>query len=418
MFIIMKKKYRTRVYKIYPDNEQIIQLNKHFGHNRFVWNKLLEFINNTYRDYKEGIIDKPYSINYQSLDLIVTQMKHTWTFLNEQSSITYQSTTKNLSKQFKNFFKNPKKFKHPKFKRKLNKQTVGYLDTRSFKIDFENRKIKIPKIGWVKIEKHQKQIDLNSHKLQSVTIEKTQSGKYYIKLVFLSTKSNENLIIMKDKPYSQKKYLGIDMGIKELMVLSTGEKIENPKFYVSKMKKLRRLQRQYSRKQKGSKNKEKQRIKLQKYHEKIKNIRKDYINKILNQIIDTIKDNQFDGVSIEDLNINGMSKNRHLSKSIYDQSWGIIKTKLNYKLLENGYEFVVIDRFYPSSQLCSNCHTINPNVKNLNVREWICPNCGTHHDRDINQQINIQNYPILPKDVIKKIIKDNKEQKQRQKNNT
>jgi len=83
MFIIMKKKYRTRVYKIYPDNEQIIQLNKHFGHNRFVWNKLLEFINNTYRDYKEGIIDKPYSINYQSLDLIVTQMKHTWTFLNE-----------------------------------------------------------------------------------------------------------------------------------------------------------------------------------------------------------------------------------------------------------------------------------------------------------------------------------------------
>jgi len=383
------KRYLTRKYKLHLNNEQKQMLEIHFGHNRFIWNKLLELNNQAYNDYRNGLTDEKTNVNYQYFDKIVTQLKKEYKFLKEASSITYQFTTKQLSKAFKSFFKNTKHFKPPKFKKKQNKQSVGYLNTQSFNIDFDNRKIKVPVIGWIKFEKHQKSVDLENYKLKQVNITKTTTGKYYMSLTFEFVGSRDIVII---KESNNKQYLGIDLGVKDFAVLSNGIKIDNPKFLTKSLKKLRRVSRKHSHAKKGSKNRKKRRLELAKIHEKIKNQRMDFIKQTVAKIVKIVKDNQLDGIAVENLNVAGMMKNRRLARAIGELGWNRFIEFLEYKLKQARFEFKKIDRFFASSQTCSVCGYKNPEVKNLSVRKWACPQCGTIHDRDINAAINIALY--------------------------
>ena len=214
--------------------------------------------------------------------------------------------------------------------------------------------------------------------LKSVTVSKNASGKYYVSILF----EYENQV-QKTEP---QKFLGLDFSMHELYVASDGTSANYPRFYCQALKKLEREQRKLSKMQKGSNNRNKQRIKVAKLHEKVANQRKDFLHKKSRQIT-----NAYDCVCIEDLNMKAMSQAMSFGKSVADNGWGMFTAFLKYKLEELGKRLVKIDKFFASSQICSVCDYKNPDTKNLSVRDWICPCCQTHHDRDINAAVNIRN---------------------------
>ena len=243
-------------------------------------------------------------------------------------------------------------------------------------IIIQGGKIKLPKIGFVKIKQH-RTIPEN-YKLKSVTVSKNASGKYYASILF----EYENQI-QKTEP---QEFLGLDFSMHELYVASDGTSANYPRFYRQVLQKLEREQRKLSKMQKGSNNRNKQRIKVAKLHEKVANQRKDFLHKQSRQIA-----NAYDCVCIEDLNMKAMSQAMNFGKSVSDNGWGMFTAFLKYKLEEAGKQLVKIDKFFASSQLCNICGYQNSDTKNLSVREWTCPCCQTHHNRDINAAINIRN---------------------------
>lgn len=290
--------------------------------------------------------------------------------------LSFTNAQLNLEKAYKNFFKNPKTG-FPNFKSKHGKNSYTTNNQKS-SIRIEDGKIKLPKIGFVKIKQH-RNIPEN-YILKSVTITKTKTGKYYASILF----EYENIIEITEI----EKAIGLDYSMKELFVASEGEKTDYPRYYRKAQEKLAKEQRKLSKCGKNSKNKEKQRLKVAKLHEKIANQRKDFLHKLSRKIA-----NSYDTVCIEDLNMQGLSKALNFGKTVHDNGWGIFTTYLRYKLEEEGKRLVKIDKWFPSSKTCSNCGKIKEELS-LSERIYSC-SCGLEIDRDINAAINIKRQGLL-----------------------
>lgn len=305
----------------------------------------------------------------------LTVLKKEKGFLKEVDSISLQQALRHLDTAFQNFFKN-QKTGFPKFKSKKNHNNSYTTICVNNNIKLENGIVILPKIGKVKVKQH-REIPEN-YILKSITVSQTPSGKYYASILY----EYENQV-QKTEP---QKFLGLDFSMHELYVASDGTTANYPRFYRKALERLEREQRKLSKMQKGSSNRSKQRIKVARLHEKVANQRKDFLHKRSRQIT-----NAYDCVCIEDLNMKAMSQAMNFGKSVADNGWGMFTTFLQYKLEEAGKQLVKVDKFFASSQLCSVCGYQNPDTKDLSVREWNCPCCQTHHNRDVNAAINIRN---------------------------
>jgi len=299
-----------------------------------------------------------------------------------QLSIIQQSI-KDLEIGFERFFK--KLSKHPKFKKKSSRQSFRVPQHIQLYENEGNDKYEIlfvPKFKeGIKVRVHRR-IDPNA-KIKNCTFIKTPTGKYFVSITF----QVEGSYPERDIDYENS--IGMDMGLKDLVVLSDGTKVEAPKVFRKYEKKLKHAQKKLSNKVQGSKNWEKAKLEVARIHEKIKNIREDFLHKLTKEI----SENQADVFVVETLNIRGMLKNRKLSKSISDASWYQFKTFLKYKVERLGKKIIEIGMFEPSSKTCSVCGYKNEDLE-LSDREWVCPECGTVHDRDINAAINIRQFGI------------------------
>jgi putative transposase len=305
----------------------------------------------------------------------MAKLKNELVFLREVDSIALQQSLRHLDTAFQNFFRTPKAG-FPKFKSKKKHKNSYTTTCINGNISIADGCIKLPKIGFVKLKQHRN--IPSDYRLKSVTVSQTPSGKYYVSVLF----EYENQI-QKKEPHS---FLGLDFSMHELYRDSNGREPCYLGYYRQAEKKLKREQRKLSLMQKGSKNRDKQRVKVARLHEKAANQRKDFLHKQSRQIT-----NAYDCVCIENLNMKAMSQALNFGKSVSDNGWGMFVTFLKYKLEEQGKQLIKIDKFFASSQICSCCGYKNSETKNLSVRAWDCPKCGTHHDRDVNAAINIRN---------------------------
>jgi len=368
---ILNKAYKFR---LYPNQEQSTLISKTFGCVRFVYNKMLAERKDTYNKYK----DNKTELKKQKLPT-PAKYKDEFLWLKEVDSLALANAQLNLQSAYNKFFREHKGF--PKFKSKKHPIQSYTTNNQGGNIRIKDNKIKLPKIGWVRCKVH-RQIAENEI-IKSCTISRTPTGKYYVSILVEYDKEIQPIQVDKNN------ILGLDMDMKNLYTDSQGIKAEYPRFYRKMLDKLVVEERKLSRCKLGSNNRNKQRIKVAKLHEKVANQRKDFLHKLSKQLADN-----YDAVVIEDLNMQGMSQTLNLGKSVADNGWGMFTTMLKYKLEWQGKQLVKVDKWFPSSQLCSDCGFQNPETKDLSVREWTCPNCGEKHNRDHNAAINIKNEGI------------------------
>ena len=358
-------------YRIYPNKQQEKQIQKTFGCCRFVYNQTLAYRKDKYDKEKE-------SMNKTSCNNYVNQvLKKEYEWLKEVDKFALTNSVYNMDLAYQKFFKEHTGY--PKFKSKhdhYKSYKTNFTNTTaggSIRVDFKNNKILLPKLKWIKAKVHREFIG----KIKSATISQVQSGKYFVSVLV----ETEHIPME-----STGCCVGFDLGIKDLLITSDGEKKENPKHNKKYEDKLAKEQRKLSHKKKGSNNWNKQRIKVARIHEKIHNTRIDNLHKISH---DLVSENQV--IVSENLAVSNMVKNHNLAKAISDCGWYELTRQINYKAEWNNRQYVKIGRFTKSSQPCHVCGYINPDTKDLSVREWTCPQCGTVHDRDINAAINILN---------------------------
>ena len=369
-------------YRIYPNKEQEKQINQMLGNARFVYNWALD------RRIKEYQAEKK-NVSAFTLMTELTQLKkqpeYDWLKLSVAQSL--QQSIVNMDKAFTRFFKQKKGF--PKFKSKhKGTHKVGF--PQNTKVDFVNNKVSVNKIGWIKT-KISRTFD---GKIKTATIEKTPTGK-----LFISITVELPDVKVKQKPISKTNAVGIDTGIKTFATLSDGTEIENPKHLKNNLQRLKVLQKRASKKQKGSVNRKKANLQVARLHERIANQRLDFLHKTTTAIA-----KQYDTVACENLNISGMLRNHKLAQSIADLGLGKFYTLLQYKMAEQGGNYLEIGRFEPSSKMCG-CGAINKNLQ-LSDREWVCSECGTINQRDILAANNILKFALNPKNKSGQVLPD------------
>lgn len=360
----MEKAFKFR---IYPNKTQQLLLQKSFGCARFVYNYFLAKRIEKYKQDKSSM-----SCNQCSKELTALKQELVW--LKEPDKDALQKALKDLDDAYKNFFSRPE-VGFPKFKSKKDRHKSYRTSYTNGNIKFLGNKVQLPKLGKVKIKDKRTCVE---GRILNATISQNPDGRYYVSIC--CTDVPEIVLPKADKS------IGIDLGLKEFAITSDGIKVENPKYLTKSLKRLKFLQRSLSRKTKDGANREKARIKVARLHSKIFNQRNDFLQKLSTQLI---KEN--DVICLEDLQVKNMVKNHKLAQAISDVSWYSFTRMLEYKAKWHGRKIIKIDKFYPSSQLCHCCGYKNTDTKDLSVREWICPECGTRHDRDINASINILN---------------------------
>ncbi len=357
--------------RLYLDEEQITYVSKLLGTSRFIYNNLLSYKIKEYNENK-------HNVNFKELGKKLTSLKNEYEWISEAHSKVLQQSMINMLEAYSNFFKNGNGF--PKFKsRKDNKQSCRFPKDAFGNIK-GNRLTLIKQLKDIHFKcskRDEKYLNKYKDKVRSATLTKTKDNKYYLSILIDSYNIKE--LSKTDK------VIGIDLGIKDFIVTSDNTSFENIKIKRNNEKKLAKLHKNLSKKQKGSNNKEKARIKLAKYNDKLNNKKENYLHHIANQLL-----NENQVIVIENLNVSGMMKNHNLAKSIQELSLNRFINILKYKAIWYDKDIIEIDRYYPSSKLCSNCGTKNNNLT-LKDREWNCTSCNTTHNRDYNAAKNILN---------------------------
>lgn len=363
--IVSMEVMKTYKFRIYPNAVQREWFARQFGACRFVYNHFLRARIDYYAAHKDDPTKK--GLTYHDTALALTQLKKAegYEWLKETNSQALQHALRDLDTAYNNFFN--KRAQFPRFKSKRGEQ--AFHIPQFFKVDGNH--LILPKIGAVKMVVHRPIEGV----VRNVTIRKTPAGRYFAMLACR---------VELPEPPSKQGEVGIDVGLKSFLVTSKGEVVEHPRHLLKAEKRLKRLQRSLSRHKKGSNNREKVRLRVARQHEKVANARQDFLHKLSRRLVD---ENQV--ICAEDLNVKGMLANHHLAKRIADSGWGELFRQLAYKGEWYGTDFHQIHRFFPSSKRCHICGYIYQDLR-LSEREWVCPECGTNHDRDKNAAINIE----------------------------